>query len=262
MINYLNRTYTVLQDIFPKKPLLDGRIVGGYIIDIEDAPHQISLQSRGSHICGGSIIAPKWVLTAAHCTNGGVASSYKVRVGSSERTRGGEVIQVVKIIQHKQFDYSNIDFDYSLLELSQEIRFDDTKQPIKLPSGDEHDVDGKMVKVSGWGNTQNSSESGSWLRETQVPLVNSDVCSEKYVMFGGITPRMICAGYLKGGKDACQGDSGGPLFTKQGSYSHSHFRIVEFVVYSFFRDSGWSGFVGIRLCRTRFSWSLFAGFRS
>lgn len=191
--------------------------MGGYKIDIKDAPHQVSLQNRGSHICGGSIISPKWILTAAHCTNGGIASSFKVRVGSSEAAKGGELIQVAKIVQHKQFNYSAVDYDYSLLELSQQIHFDDTKQPIELPEGDECDTDGVVVKVSGWGNTQ-SSESRSWLREAEVPLVNNDLCSKKYEKYGGITPRMICAGYMEGGKDACQGDSGGPLFTKNGGF--------------------------------------------
>ncbi|KAL5279431.1 hypothetical protein ACFFRR_003820 [Megaselia abdita] len=205
----------VLGDSPIDKPRLDGKIVGGYKIDIKDAPHQISLQHRSGHICGGSIISPKWILTAAHCTNGGKAATFKVRVGSSEAAKGGEMIQVAKIVQHKQFNYSSVDYDYSLLELSQEINFDDTKQAIKLPEGDEGDTDGVVVKVSGWGNTQ-SSESRSWLREAEVPLVNSDLCSKKYEKYGGITPRMICAGYMEGGKDACQGDSGGPLFTNDG----------------------------------------------
>lgn len=53
--------------VFPK-PRLDGRIVGGYKIDIQDVPYQISLQSSSRHLCGGSIINEKWILTAGHCT--------------------------------------------------------------------------------------------------------------------------------------------------------------------------------------------------
>lgn len=50
------------------RPKLDGRIVGGTVMDITQVPWQVSLQVRGSHICGGSIIGENWVLTAAHCT--------------------------------------------------------------------------------------------------------------------------------------------------------------------------------------------------
>lgn len=65
--------------------------------------------------------------------------------------------------------------------------------------------------MTGWGNTQSSTESTFWLRSANVPAVNQTKCSDAYREFGGVTDRMICAGYEKGGKDACQGDSGGPL---------------------------------------------------
>lgn len=50
--------------------MLDGKIVGGEPAEIEDYPYQISLLAYGSHSCGGSIIAPNKILTAAHCTEG------------------------------------------------------------------------------------------------------------------------------------------------------------------------------------------------
>ena len=134
-----------------------------------------------------------------------------MRIGSSEYSQGGDLLQVHKIHQHENYSPSNIDYDYSILELATEIEFDETKQPINLPEPDESVDDGTLLDVSGWGNTQNSLESNKILRQAVVPKVNQSDCDEAYVMYGGITDRMICAGYEEGGKDACQGDSGGPL---------------------------------------------------
>lgn len=109
-----------------------------------------------------------------------------------------------------------MDYDYSLLKLSKEIEFDETKQAVKLPDAKDDFLDGDTCFVTGWGNTQNSSESREWLRQAEVPIFNQEECSDKYKKFGGITDRMICAGYIEGGKDACQGDSGGPLVNESG----------------------------------------------
>ncbi|XP_005175958.3 trypsin-1 [Musca domestica] len=199
-----------------ERPRLDGRIVGGHRINISDAPHQVSLQTS-SHICGGSIISKQWILTAAHCTSGKTAKDLKVRLGTSVYLWGGELIQVAEIVQHEQFNTSNIDYDYSLLKLAREIEFDKTKQPAKLPETEGDDTkDGVMCHVTGWGSTQNPFEPRAWLRQTEVPIFNREECFKKYEKFGGVTECMICAGYIEGGKDACQGDSGGPLVTEDG----------------------------------------------
>ncbi|XP_073821498.1 trypsin-1-like [Musca autumnalis] len=228
-------------DIIPR---LDGRIVGGHKINppyygwrslvstrqlaildtttptvirlnISDAPHQISLQTS-SHICGGSIISKQWILTAAHCTYGQTADRLRVRLGTSVYLWGGELINVAEIVQHKQFNISNVDYDFSLLKLAREIEFDERKQPAKLPESTDEVKDGDKCYVTGWGRTQSAMESRVWLRQVEVPIFNHQECSEKYKRFGGVTERMICAGYIEGGKDACQGDSGGPLVNGDG----------------------------------------------
>nr|ABV60308.1 putative trypsin [Lutzomyia longipalpis] len=195
---------------FPK-PRLDGRIVGGYVINIEDTPYQLSLQRSNWHICGASLISESFVLTAAHCTFGSSANSFTVRTQTSFHGRGGVVVGVKRIIQHPKFDYSTIDYDFSILELAAPVEFNEKLQPIRLPEQDEDVEDGTPLLVTGWGNTQNAQESREQLRAAIVPKSNDEVCNKAYGQFGGITARMICAGLPEGGKDACQGDSGGPL---------------------------------------------------
>lgn len=118
---------------------------------------------------------------------------------------GGTIVKVKAIHQHEKFDPYLIDYDFSVLELETPLELSDKIQPIELPKLDEKVEDGVMCFVSGWGNTQSSSESREVLRGAFVPSFNQDQCNEAYGMYGGITERMICAGYQKGQVDACQG---------------------------------------------------------
>ncbi|XP_035778324.1 trypsin-1-like [Anopheles albimanus] len=188
-----------------------NRIVGGFAIDISEAPYQVSLQRYGAHNCGGSIISKEWVLTAAHCTVGASPSSLAVRYGSSEHAAGGTLVPVARIINHPKYNGNTISYDFSLLQLKQEVVFGEDAQPVDLPEQDDPVEDTTLCKVSGWGNTQSVTESTKTLRATYVPSVNQDECRKAYANFGSITDTMLCAGFKNGGKDACQGDSGGPL---------------------------------------------------
>lgn len=189
----------------PYRPSQSGKIVGGQIINITDTPWQISLQDRDFHICGGSIISPKFVLTACHCTDGNIARNLGIRAGSDLYKSGGIKIQVAKIHQHPSFNRFNIDYDFSILELATDLEFSSTVGSINLPEQGESVEDDTVCLVSGWGNTQSSSESRDVLRGALVPKSNEKECNKAYASFGGITARMICAGFKKGQVDACQG---------------------------------------------------------
>lgn len=151
--------------------------------------------------------APK--LFSTQRISGQSASNLKIRAGSSTYATDGVLIPVAQIIQHPKFNFFTIDYDFALLELATNIKFDITMQPAALPEQDEDIPDNTPTIVAGWGNTQNVFEPRDVLRAAIVPIVNQEICDEAYNDFGGVTDRMICAGLLEeGGKDACQGDSG------------------------------------------------------
>jgi trypsin len=194
---------------FPPKPRLENgviknRIVGGFVLPVELAPYQVSLQYGDQHICGGSIISPEWVLTAAHCTDGSKASDLRVRVGTSRRDSGGEVVQVNQIVQNENYDAASVDYDYSLLKLARSISLSAAKQVVQLADANDTLEDGTWSLVSGWGNTQSIFEPSNILRAVAVPVVNQEQCNDDYAEFGGVTDRMLCAGFRAGGRDACQ----------------------------------------------------------
>uniref|UniRef100_A0AAG5D970 trypsin n=1 Tax=Anopheles atroparvus TaxID=41427 RepID=A0AAG5D970_ANOAO len=198
----------------PSYPSGVHRIVGGFEIDVSETPYQVSLQYYKRHRCGGSVLNSKWVLTAAHCTDGTALSGLSVRYGSSKHASGGTVVSVTNVLQHPGYSAETTEYDFALLELEGEVSFSDVVQSVALPEQDEALEDGTLTIVSGWGNTQSSSESNAVLRAANVPTVNQEECDKAYQSFGGITESMLCAGYKHGGKDACQGDSGGPLVTE------------------------------------------------
>lgn len=194
------RTFSVHSRNIPLNPRYYGpKIVGGKETDIKMHPYQVSLQKNG-HFCGGSIISPTHILTAAHCTNRQNATRLQVRVGSSFRGDGGMMHQVEEIIQHPDYVSSTTDYDYSILKLKTSIEFDESAQPILLPDDQEAEIVGSDSIVSGWGNTKNPIESGRKLRAVTVQIIDRDVCDDAYKEYYGITDRMLCAGNFEEGK--------------------------------------------------------------
>ena len=229
------------------------RIVGGEAATPDAWPWQVALQERRDsgyrQFCGGTVIAPRWVLTAAHCVEGEDEDDVHVLVGTHDLKRGGRRIRVKSIRTHEGYGARPIRNDIALLELA---------RPAGVPAvgilAPERIVDaaapGTMATAIGWGllrplRCEPGSKEGAHrcrvrgggrghfvdgltgrpvslddvltdrLMQVQLPLVGEESCRSAYPG-AAIDRRTICAGLRKGGKSSCQGDSGGPLVVRDG----------------------------------------------
>lgn len=185
-------------------PLSDERIVGGSRINITQTPWQVAVMLYNVyHICGGSIIGKRWVLTAAHCVFGlDDIRSYKALVGADDTTNlNGTKYSIASYVIHDGWNPETIDYDFALLELDGEFEFNDRVQPIQMPKvDDEHIAIGTTVLVSGYGETMNATEPVRYLRAVEIPAVDQQECKDIYEDIKGVTERMFCAGFEDGGK--------------------------------------------------------------
>jgi trypsin len=186
-------------------------IVGGVEAKKGELPFIVSLQDSQGHFCGGSLIAPDWVLTAGHCAKGGTISKIVIGLHDQNSTAGTETFKPKKIIIHPKFDYNLLTNDFTLVQLDHSSTFKPIavgKDNVNIP-----DKTSVMATTAGWGALNESSYSLSdLLQKVDVPLIPQKDCIAAYQDFNDVTDSMICAGYDEGKKDACQGDSGGPLF--------------------------------------------------
>ncbi|KAG9482196.1 hypothetical protein GDO78_011087, partial [Eleutherodactylus coqui] len=193
------------------------RIIGGRDVALGRWPWQVSLYLNNKHVCGGSIIAQQWIITAAHCVHKSPQlSSWSVLSGIVSHSpvvrQQASSSAVEKIIYHRQYDDRTHDYDIALMKLEKSLNYSDSIRPVCLPQYEQDLPLGSECWVSGWGHTHaDNTHMPQSLKEARVPLISTKKCNSSCIYDGDITPRMLCAGYLDGKVDACQGDSGGPL---------------------------------------------------
>ncbi|XP_071779387.1 serine protease 27 [Centroberyx gerrardi] len=203
---------------------LENRIVGGSEARPGAWPWQVEIQMGSSgHVCGGSLIARDWVLSAAHCfPNPSDVSPYTLYVGRHQ-LNGPNVYEshrrVRRVLVPGDYEDPQSGSDVALVQLDEPVAWSDRVQPVCLPDAGMPFPGGTLCYVTGWGHTQEGAPlSGVGpLQEVEVPIIEQTSCHRMYQAQSydheavDIRSDMICAGLQAGGKDSCQGDSGGPL---------------------------------------------------
>ncbi|XP_076008775.1 trypsin-like [Genypterus blacodes] len=190
-------------------PREDGRVIGGYECSPHARPYMASL-NYGYHFCGGVLINNQWVLSVAHCWYNPFAMQIVLGEHNLRVFEGTEqILKTENIIWHPSYDYQTLDYDMMLIKLFHPVEVTDAVAPVSLPTGCPYA--GMPCFVSGWGNTalEGDAVMPTLLQCLDVPVLDDSVCETAYP--GMITSRMMCAGYMEGGKDVCNGDSGSPL---------------------------------------------------
>ncbi len=202
-------------------------IVGGQEADEGEYPWMAAIYSgtpSSGQYCGGTLVAPTVVVTAAHCIDAvfGVyiidtlfgpifSSDVYVMLGSNTLDpSAGEEILVENAYVHP--DYNGGGSDIAILTLTEASQ----QQPIAwaTPADAALFAPGTMATVTGWGLTSENGQGSNELLEVDVPIMSDAQCETYQSIDDDVE---MCAGYPEGGKDSCQGDSGGPLIVPDGN---------------------------------------------
>ncbi len=214
----------------PVPAVADGVVIGGSPVQVSDSPWTVALASRdrfggtrAGQFCGGAVVSPTTVLTAAHCLSVEVLGAplalvddLHVIAGRNDlRAAGGREVAVSSAWVNEEYDPFTNAGDLAVLTLAKPL----PKSHVipMAPPGDAAYEAGTRAQVYGWGDTTGQGDYSRSLRSARVQVLPDAVCEASYPGNADGTylrDVMLCAGEIEGGKDACQGDSGGPLVAR------------------------------------------------
>ncbi|MBB5935816.1 S1 family peptidase [Streptomyces zagrosensis] len=192
-------------DRSPEPTAPSTKIVGGGPAS-EDYSFMGSMQVRGQHGCGASLITNQWMVTAAHCVANQQPGNFQIRIGSRDRTSGGTLASVSQIIRHPRYGQVG-PYDIALLRLSRTV----PNQPVSIAASSP--PEGTATRLLGWGQecgTPGCGPAPRILKQLDTRINPDRMCTTSFnsavelCVYGGRT------------QTACYGDSGGPALLKEG----------------------------------------------
>ncbi|XP_028324644.1 tissue-type plasminogen activator-like [Gouania willdenowi] len=199
------------------------KIVGGSYKPIESNPWLATIFHKSRrYLCGGSLIAPCWVLTAAHCFSESdiQLKHLSVFLGKSSLNDTDadreQKFTVEELILHHSFNETTYNNDIALLKIKSPTGQCAVKsssvRTVCLPPSHTQLPAGFSCTIAGFGKeTQTSWHYSHRLKQAEVNLISDAVCKSELQYGNLIEVNMFCAGSPDWSTDACEGDSGGPL---------------------------------------------------
>ncbi|XP_037950100.1 serine protease snake-like [Teleopsis dalmanni] len=221
-------------DQMKKMDFARTQAVGGVATYISEFPYMCAVGWKSfdpthrksyNYNCGCVLIAPKFVLTAAHCATLGGEPPNIIRLGGINLDeRHAEMVKIKEITQHPDYDNNMSYNDIAIFKLERSSR----EVPACLWSTPT--LPQQTLIAMGYGQTKFAGPSSNTLLKVFLSVLTNDNCNNYYKkeekLPRGVTTGQICAGDPQGIMDTCQGDSGGPLLMKLPNYNN----IVPYIV--------------------------------
>ncbi|XP_056368159.1 cathepsin G-like isoform X3 [Oenanthe melanoleuca] len=199
-----------------------GRIIGGQEAEAHSRPYMAFLKIKASNKtsrCGGFLIRPDAVLSAAHCVDKEgivnitvILGAHNIRVQEQSQQR----IPAARWVIHPKYSPVGCINDIVLLKLKTKAKINEFVQLISIPMRNERVAAGTKCRVAGWGRTSWTGRGSDVMMEVQLKVQNDEPCKQLFRNYKRLS--MMCVGDQNSEKSTYKGDSGGPLVCNQKAY--------------------------------------------